>query len=1162
LTQINEDYRYTINKHVAITAGAGSGKTYTLSRRYINGLLGFDFFTLTKKPVFPKSIKEAKEKSATPQEIVTTTFTEAGAMEMRSRIEELISIMIQIIDNPNVTFEKQKDKEEISARLCSLNPKQKTYVREKLQSSLETIHLSIISTIHKFALSIIKQNVELVPMDTSIDIIDESSMDDIFNSVWFTVINSNQQDYLDIANEYSKYNSHEFAKKYTFDSRIRDGFDSFIKEINNNTTLKKAYLKLFFEKNIDELIAVFKKYESCDKSKFEDNKIVYTQPLKTFLESIFELEVQELPVLKYHGNSQLFTGLRNLFKNNFIKYDYLEENNFQTLIIKLHDILKQTRQGYLQRIENEGKLDFDRILEAANKLVNNKAANLKTYKYFFVDEFQDTNYLQWSLIKTSANLDQDNSANIFLVGDEKQSIFEFQGAEVSTFQTAIKEIINQKGKNSIVTPSMVVNYRSDQDIISFVNGIFQNMMTKNDNFTSKPIFETKSIQNFIDKVYDEYLSDINNDHEVAYKDLSSNSKNTGTVKILVKETPQLEDDGKLEGYKVDSVALHEANMIAYFINEIKNNKYPEYEDIYKKIKNNQKAIAILCDAKKNMLIIKKALKKYGLESKVSASENYYATQEIVDIFYVLAMCEYLKDDSNLKIFKDEKNGTKSQKELEKQNILAKQKRFFLLGALRSSVFKYSDIKIKEIISTNTLPDEVKQLISLSGIVSLVDLINYIVENYEVKRVFAHQEDYAQKKSNIKKLIQMASDFKPLIYTPLKEFVEMLEGRILSDDSNNEEQAFYESTQTNIIDIRTMHSSKGLSWPMVIVPELGRSLQGKTQTLNYATYMKNDKRLELVGFSIEGKTNISNEIAKFISQKKKFAEKKRLLYVSMTRPENHLVITLAKQDKERIDSKSYWARWLGELNITFNKDNTEITVNENNFLDSISKFKNSKNISIEHYNKTLILGEHAAANEEDIVEQKENLLLTKTINITKLEPTEVRSDIENIFESKKAAEFGTLAHLILELGYADKVFDTDEEENYIENFIKEHKISEEDRLKEAVYGFKKSEVYEELKNSEIIKFEQEFNFFDKKKNYNQKRIIDLLYYHDEKWNIIDFKSNSLKGRTKKDIIIKSNYTEQLQGYYDYVADSFGEDSINRCEILWLEDGTLSNMKETE
>ena len=85
--------KFTIQKSFAISAGAGSGKTYTLSRRYINALLGFDYFREdyeAQKSYFDNW----KEKSAKVNEIVTITYTEAAALEMKGRIFELISKII------------------------------------------------------------------------------------------------------------------------------------------------------------------------------------------------------------------------------------------------------------------------------------------------------------------------------------------------------------------------------------------------------------------------------------------------------------------------------------------------------------------------------------------------------------------------------------------------------------------------------------------------------------------------------------------------------------------------------------------------------------------------------------------------------------------------------------------------------------------------------------------------------------------------------------------------------------------------------------------------------------------------------------------------------------------------------------------------------------
>lgn len=1152
---MEEDFRYTIKKHVAITAGAGSGKTYTLSRRYVNALLGFDFFTQTN-PDVPKSVEDAKKLAALPIEIVTTTFTEAGAMEMRGRIEELIFLMIRILEDPQIEFDKkeQKEKFEIKERLEFLSSEFKDYILERLQDSLESIHLSIISTIHTFALSIIKQNIDLIPMDTSIDILDDTTKEEIFDAIWFDVINKNDTLFLELDSVYSVFNIKSFASRYTFDSRIRDGFDAFVQSTQNNTTLSEIYLKLFFEENIEKIIKAFEAYENSDKSKNEIEAV-----FKEYLDGVFSLNPYRLTYLTGKSiQKEKYGPLRDLFDKTAVFKQEAEEL-FRDTLKKIHTIIKDIRDAYVIKLKEDGRLDFDRILEVANNLTQNEDATLKTYKFFFIDEFQDTNYLQWSLIKNAAKFQSDNSANIFLVGDEKQSIFEFQGAEVSTFQTAIDEIKKQKGDDSIKTPQMMTNYRSDQNIIDFVNSIFEKTMIKDLFLPSKPSFKDSRLQKFIDKVYNHYLEGSNREHEVHYISLNSASDNDGTVRVLVKETPKLYKDTKakkLEKYNTNTIALHEANMIAYFINEIKEGRYPEYEDITQNIQENKKAIAILCDAKKHMLMIKDALKKYGLESKVSASEDFYSSMEIKDIFYILAMCCYLQKDQDISLQYIKQDDPQAQVK-EKQNVLNQQKRFFLVGALRSNILRYSDDEIMDIVNQNKIPQNVLELISLQNVFSLADFISYIIQRYELKRVYAHFDDYAQRKANLKKIVEMAKSFQALYKTTLVEFVEMLEKRILGENKAKEDQAFYESNQTNIIEIRTMHSSKGLAWPMVIVPELGGDLKGKSPSLNYASYTTPTSRLDFVGFSIDKNPNISNEIAKVVSNQKKYAEKKRLLYVAMTRPQNHLVLTVAKNDKTTINSNSYWGRWLQDVDIQNKDECSESEIKQNQFLSSKKVFKNSY-IDVELYETKLPKDVVKPSDTEELKELKENILEIATATI---QPKESGNDedvqIENVFEKKPAAEFGVLAHLVLELGY--KIFTTSQEASFIDEFIQKYEVEDKIRLKSVVENFKKSVVFKEILKADLVVFEQEYNFFDKEKNYNQLRIIDLLYFYDGRWNIIDFKSNSLSSRTKDEIIKEHGYQEQLDGYYEYVAKIYGVENINRCEILWLEDGSLSDMR---
>ena len=79
--------KFTIQKSFAISAEAGSGKTYTLSRRYINALLGIDYF---REDYNTQESHFNDLKPARVSQIVTITYTEAAGLEMKGKIFDLI----------------------------------------------------------------------------------------------------------------------------------------------------------------------------------------------------------------------------------------------------------------------------------------------------------------------------------------------------------------------------------------------------------------------------------------------------------------------------------------------------------------------------------------------------------------------------------------------------------------------------------------------------------------------------------------------------------------------------------------------------------------------------------------------------------------------------------------------------------------------------------------------------------------------------------------------------------------------------------------------------------------------------------------------------------------------------------------------------------------
>jgi len=124
-------------------------------------------------------------------------------------------------------------------------------------------------------------------------------------------------------------------------------------------------------------------------------------------------------------------------------------------------------QSYQEMLEKEGKIDFEDQVSLVVKLFRRRPAVLgefqKKYKYILVDEFQDTNYLQFELLKLLAG----RHSNLTVVGDDDQSIFRFRGASLSNILN-FKKVYPDAAKIVLTR-----NYRSSQSILDSAYALIQ-----------------------------------------------------------------------------------------------------------------------------------------------------------------------------------------------------------------------------------------------------------------------------------------------------------------------------------------------------------------------------------------------------------------------------------------------------------------------------------------------------------------------------------------------------------------------------------------------------------------------------------------------------------------------------------------------------------------
>ena len=230
--------KFTIRKSFAISAGAGSGKTYTLSRRYINALLGFDYFREDYKT---QNSYFEDLKSAKVNQIVTITYTEAAALEMKGRIFELVSKII----NPNLP---KKDGDYSSIQDAN---------QQTLKEAYTDSSNSKISTIHAYCLDIIKSNADIARIDTKLDILKDDEKQKELTTIIFNVLNdkTNEELILDISQDISMFFINNLINKYVSNTKFRNDYDSFKKDSIDLNTYKELMYELYPLPDINEALA-------------------------------------------------------------------------------------------------------------------------------------------------------------------------------------------------------------------------------------------------------------------------------------------------------------------------------------------------------------------------------------------------------------------------------------------------------------------------------------------------------------------------------------------------------------------------------------------------------------------------------------------------------------------------------------------------------------------------------------------------------------------------------------------------------------------------------------------------------------------------------------------------------------------------------------------
>ena len=160
-------------------------------------------------------------------------------------------------------------------------------------------------------------------------------------------------------------------------------------------------------------------------------------------------------------------------KNDLLKpaaYVKIVEDSFQEVIAEVYPV-------YQNLLRENNALDFDDLLLSTLELFEHHPDVLKHYqqrfKYILVDEFQDTNQCQYNIVR---QLDEQNK-NLYVVGDDDQSIYAFRGADIANILNNFK---NDYGEDTATY--LLRNYRSTQNILDAAQSVVRNNKNRREKF--------------------------------------------------------------------------------------------------------------------------------------------------------------------------------------------------------------------------------------------------------------------------------------------------------------------------------------------------------------------------------------------------------------------------------------------------------------------------------------------------------------------------------------------------------------------------------------------------------------------------------------------------------------------------------------------------------
>lgn len=475
--------------------------------------------------------------------------------------------------------------------------------------------------------------------------------------------------------------------------------------------------------------------------------------------------------------------------------------------------------GLLERTHSI--MSNDSLLALTNEAVSSEAVVKllqKRWKLVMVDEFQDTDINQWNIIKKAflSGSNENSPVKVITVGDDKQSIYSFRGADVENFRDA--HDLAQKNNNKMYV--LNTNYRSDSCVVDTVNAI------------TKELFEPESIMDVHTHIND--------------RRLLGGNHNSSSKGLFIRTTETQLNKGDIPD---DVVPVINYLLKTYFIKKDQNEPRP--------IKPSD--IAVLVNTTKEAKEILSTLKDSRIPVVFTNTTSVFDEQAAKDWLDLLESLVNISD----------------------QNLLKR----VAIGPF--GIFEVNDLMSDSALDTIiTRWQEYKNHTQKGG-------FNLLWENIEAKSNFSQRvftnwygEDYYINALQVKNWLQKLWHENPSLNYLVEKLSMKIKAAAKDSKTAEDEEKLNIPTDEPSVQIYTYHGSKGLQFPIVLLPYLAteerNSFINKNPKKNTTCYLYAFPSSKVSSSQDLQKRSI--EELKQMELKKESEENARIAYVAFTRAE--------------------------------------------------------------------------------------------------------------------------------------------------------------------------------------------------------------------------------------------------------------------------------------